>query len=152
MSTRNDNPGWQKIELTTTKTCCQRNAAPFKFLIDSNCINFKNIHRRKVLYIDFELSRIPGRINSWDLVEIQFADSEDQVLDVSMHGLDSLGPLRKSDPKDSKKWRQITNSFRSSPVTALSSWQTRPTTLALLKKSPYLSQDLSPVSSFSSVN
>ena len=49
--------------------------------------------------IDFELSRIPERITSWDLVEIQFADSEDQVLDVSMHGLDSLGPLRKSDPR-----------------------------------------------------
>ena len=57
-------------------------------------------------------------------------------------------PLRKSDPRF--KERKTNNELF--PVTASFSWQTRPTTLALLKKSPYLDQDLSPVSSFSPVN
>ena len=57
-------------------------------------------------------------------VEIQFADSEDQVSDVSMHGLRFSW---ESQIKDSKKGRK-TNNELNLPVTASSSWQTRPTT------------------------
>ena len=116
------------------QTCChyQRNAAPLTVLIDSNCINSRKESMLTVLNLNW------AEYQRGLTVEIQFADSEDQVSDVSMHGLRFSW---ESQIKDSKKGRK-TNNELNLPVTASSSWQTRPTTWLCWRRVVILSRIL----------
>ena len=99
--TRNDNPRWQRIELTATKL-----VASVTLLLSS--FDWFELHKLKkrigcFYCIEFELSRIPERINSWDSI-CWFRGSSSWCL---------YAWIRipwESQIQDSKKERQITNS------------------------------------------